>query len=162
MVDIWLLQGMVPRSELLAAQSLAKANKDDADAKAKDLAWLEEQMKKAQEQLSAARQEAASLRAEAGGMVPRSDLEAAKLQLHELEKAARLEQKKQREELQALNDRLSAIDTEKASHANKMQVCWSASTTSLSLESFFFRSVVPHDAVAMISAASRAVSFAVL
>jgi chromosome segregation ATPase len=115
-------QGMVSRSELLAAQSQAKASKDDADSKAKDLAWLEEQLKKSQEQLAAARQEVASLREEMGGMVPRSDLEAAKLQLQELEKAARLEQKKQREEYQALRDRLGAIDAEKASLENKMQV----------------------------------------
>ena len=38
---------MVSRSELLAAQSQAKANKDDADSKAKDLAFLQEQLKKA-------------------------------------------------------------------------------------------------------------------
>ncbi len=112
----------MPRSELLAAQSLAKANKDDADAKAKDLAWLEEQMKKAQEQLSAARQETASLRAEVGGMVPRSDLEAAAARLAESQAAAREALAKHQATLVDLNGRLGALEKEKSEHLVKMQV----------------------------------------
>ena len=43
---------MVARSELLEALSEAKANKEEALAKAKDLAWMEGQLSKAQEQVS--------------------------------------------------------------------------------------------------------------
>jgi hypothetical protein len=115
-------QGMVPRSELLEALSQAKANKDDADSKAKDLAWLEEQMKKSQEQLAAARQEAASLRAEVGGMVPRSELEATAARLAESQAAAREAQAKQQETMSELNGRLIALEKEKSENLVKMQV----------------------------------------
>jgi chromosome segregation ATPase len=113
---------MVPRSELLAALSQAKANKEDADSKAKDLAWLEEQQKKAQEQLAAARQEVAGLRTEVGGMVPRSDLEAAVGRLAESQAAAREAQAKHQELLGELNGKLVALEKDKTDHMVKMQV----------------------------------------
>jgi hypothetical protein len=114
---------MVLRSEYLVAQSESKANKDDAAAKGQDLIWLEEQLAKTQRQLSDSRQEAAQLRVEMCGMVQRCSLESLQQQLHEMETAALLESKSQREVIKDLNSRLSACDSERAGQINKMQVC---------------------------------------
>ncbi len=110
------------RAELLAALSEIKALKDEAQAKAKDFAWLEAQLVKAQEQVQGARVEAAKLRADMSAMVTRSDLEAAKAQLLEAEAAARAESQKQREDMHALRERLSGLEEEKSTLVSTMQV----------------------------------------
>jgi chromosome segregation ATPase len=112
---------MVPRAELLAAQSEAKALRDEAAVKAKDHAWLEGQLAKAQEQVSSARVEAARLQAEMGGMVSRAELEAAKAKLAEAEAAARAEAEKHQRLLGELNGRVSALEKDKSALGLKMQ-----------------------------------------
>jgi predicted nucleic acid-binding Zn-ribbon protein len=113
---------MVDRAELLAALSEIKALKDEAQAKAKDHAWLEAQLVKAQEQVQSARVDAAKLRADMSAMVTRSDLEAARAQLLEAEAAARAESQKQREDMSALKERLGGLEKEKSTLEANMQV----------------------------------------
>jgi hypothetical protein len=114
-------QGMVDRAELLAALSEIKALKDEAQAKAKDYGWLEAQLVKAQEQVQTARIDAAKLRADMSAMVTRSDLEEAKAQLQALEAAARAESQKQREDMNALKEKLGGLEKEKSTLEATMQ-----------------------------------------
>jgi predicted nucleic acid-binding Zn-ribbon protein len=113
---------MVTRAELLAAQSEIKACKEEAAAKAKDVAWMESQASKGQEQLQAARLEVAQLQATISSMVPRSEFEAAKKRLAEVDAAARAEEQVQRDLVRSLNDRLKALEDEKSQLFTKMQV----------------------------------------
>ena len=117
---IW--QGMVRRSDLLAAQAEIKAKNEDLAAKDKDLAWLQEQLLKAQEQINTARLEAAQLRADMGGMVGRSELEAARTMLAEKESAAKADGQTQTKAVKELNGRVDALEKEKAELLLKMQV----------------------------------------
>ena len=100
---------MVGRSELLSAQSEAKANKEAA-ARAKDVLWVEGQLGKAQEQLEAARSEAARRAAEVGDMVPRMELAQAEGEVDRLRKLSA-----------SLRDRLGSMEREKAEAEDKMQ-----------------------------------------
>jgi hypothetical protein len=65
---------MVPRAELLAAQAEARAHRDEADAKARDLEFRQSQLDQAREHLHATRQESAQLQTSAGDMVPKTEL----------------------------------------------------------------------------------------
>ncbi len=114
---------MVLRSDFLSAKSESQSNKEDAQAKAIQIAWLEDQLSKAQEQVATTRKEGAQLRVDHGGMVQRSDLEALQTQLNELDRTYQLENKRLRDALQALNQNFSAVDSERAAHVIKMQVC---------------------------------------
>jgi hypothetical protein len=114
-------QGMVPRTELLAAQSEVKAHKDEAHVKGKDHAWVEGQLAKAQEQVSNARVELARLQAEMGGMVARSELEAARAKLAESEAAARAEAEKHQGVLGELHGRIGSLEKDKSALILKMQ-----------------------------------------
>ncbi len=113
---------MVLRSELLLANSESKSYKDDSDAKAKQISWLEEQLRNAQEQVETTRKEAAQLRSDHSGMVQRSELEALQAQLHELDRTSWSENKRQREITQVLNEKLCSADSERAAYVNKIQV----------------------------------------
>ena len=113
---------MVLRSDLLSAESEIKSNKDDAEAKAKQISWLEEQLTKAQEQIATTRKEAAQLRTDHGGMVQRSELDALQTELNELHRTLQSENKRHRENVQALNEKFSSVDSERAEHVYKMQV----------------------------------------
>ncbi len=62
------------RSELTAAESEAKATKEELEAKARDLDWVEDQLRRTQEQLNSARAEAAQLQHVASSMVSKSEL----------------------------------------------------------------------------------------
>ena len=123
--ELWHLkaENKLLQSESLSAKSEFKLNKDDAEAKAIQIAWLEDQLSKAQEQVASARKKAAQLRVDHGGMVQRSDLEALQTQLNELDRTYQLENKRLRDALQALNQNFSAVDSERAAHVIKMQVC---------------------------------------
>ena len=118
---------MVDRAQLLAAFAEVKALKDDASAKAKDHAWLQEQLVKAQEQLQNARVEAAQLRADMSAMVSRADLDAAKALAQELEEAARAESQRQRDAIAALNERVAWLEEEKGTLVSSIQVAWQSS-----------------------------------
>jgi hypothetical protein len=107
-------QGMVARTELLAALSDAKAKQDEIQAKANDLAWLERQLSKAQEQTDSARQETAQLRAEMSRMVRRSDLDSAKQLVSNLEAAVAVASQRHRETIAALNLRIGSLELEKS------------------------------------------------
>jgi predicted nucleic acid-binding Zn-ribbon protein len=74
---------MVPRGELLAAQAEARAHRDEADAKARDLEWRQSQLDTAREHLHATRQESSQMQSNIGDMVPKAevaDLQAAAAQ----------------------------------------------------------------------------------
>jgi hypothetical protein len=114
-----MLQGMIPRTELLAALSETKAKQEEIQAKANDLAWLERQLSQAQEQTNSARQETAQLRASLTCMVHRSDLDNAKELVSNLDSAVAIEGQKQRETIAALNLRIGYLEVEK-SHCNTM------------------------------------------
>ena len=116
------VQGMVARAELLAALSEVKASKEEAAAKAKELAWLEGQAGKGQEQLNAARVEVAQLQAAMSGMVPRGDVEELKRQLKEVEASARAEGQAHRDLVAGMNERLRLLEDEKSGLLTKMQV----------------------------------------
>ena len=115
-------QGMVARTELLAAQSDAKAKQDEIDAKVKDLHYMEGQLSKAQEQINSARQETAQLRADMSCMVQRSELEGTKELLSNLEAAAAIESQKHREAIAALNARIGSLELEKSDRDNTIKV----------------------------------------
>ncbi len=119
---------MVPRAELLAAQSEAKANKEEALAKAADL-------ERTKAQVSAAREEAAKLQSAMGAMVSKGELEAARGQLRQAEDAAREEGQRQREALAALTVKLGSVEAEKAPLASEMKVPFSLVPLLLSLPS---------------------------
>ena len=104
---------MVPLSDLLAAQSEAKMNKEETQTKVKDLAWLQGQLSKAQEQVNDARLEAAKLRADMSCMVQRSDLEDAKAQVKTLDEAQRNEAQQHRALLSELQERIAMLEHEK-------------------------------------------------
>ena len=116
------LQGMVARTELLAALSDAKAKQDEIDGKLKDLHYMEGQLAKAQEQINSARQETAQLRADMSCMVQRSELEGAKELLSNLEAAVAIEGQKHREVLAALNSRIGTLEIEKSDRDSTIKV----------------------------------------
>jgi hypothetical protein len=117
-----IFQGMVARTELLAAQSDAKAKQDEIDAKIKDLQYMEGQLSKAQEQINSARQETAQLRADMSCMVQRSELEGTKELLANLEAAVAIESQKQRETIAALNSRIGTLEVEKSDRDTTIKV----------------------------------------
>jgi hypothetical protein len=88
---------MVPRAELVAALAEVRASKDDALAKASDLASAEDRLQRAQELLQAARAESSQLQATLSGSVPRAELLVAKGKLEEAE----MRTQAARDELQA-------------------------------------------------------------
>jgi hypothetical protein len=108
------MQGMVARTELLAALSDAKAKQDEIQAKVNDLAWMERQLSQAQEQTNSARKETAQLRAEMSRMVRRSDLDRAKELVSNLEASVAIAVQKQRETTAALNLRIGSLEVEKS------------------------------------------------
>lgn len=112
----------MPRSELLSAISESKARQEEVQAKNKDLAWLQEQLNRAQEQLATARLEEARLHSVVREMVPKSDLEAAKAHSLDLEKATRAEVQRQRDAFAALSERQNTLEAEKAASLNTIQV----------------------------------------
>jgi chromosome segregation ATPase len=113
---------MVPLSELLAAQSEAKMNKEETQTKVKDLTWLQGQLSKAQEQINDARLEAAKLRADMSCMVQRSDLEDAKAQVKALDEAQRKESQQHRAAVSELQERITALEHEKRETLSSVQV----------------------------------------
>jgi ferritin-like metal-binding protein YciE len=113
---------MVPRTELLAAQSDTKAKQDEIDARVKDLHYMEGQLGKAQEQINSARLETAQLRADMSCMVQRTELEGAKEHLSNLEAALAIESQKQREIIAALNARIGSLEVEKSDRDTTIKV----------------------------------------
>jgi uncharacterized protein YhaN len=105
---------MVPRTDLLAAQSEAKKGKDDSQTMADTIARL-------QKQLNEARLESAQLHADTGSLVSRTSFESTKKQLEELEAMAKDEKQKLSSTIQALNERLSALEDDKSQLILSMQ-----------------------------------------
>ena len=104
---------MVLRSELTAAESAAKATKEELEAKARDLDWVEGQLTRAQEQLNSVRAEAAQLQLAISGMVPKSELI-----------SSRAESDKIREDVLALHGATKALEDENSALVLKIQVYW--------------------------------------
>lgn len=102
---------MVPRSDYLTLQSEAKAGKEDAESKAKDLEWTEAQLVRAQEQLKVARSEVAQLQVAMTGMVSKSELF-----------VTRAEAEKLREAISELQESTKKLEDEKYDLVQKMQV----------------------------------------
>ncbi len=98
---------MVPRSDLLAAQTEAKKGKEDSQTMADTISRL-------QKQLNEARLESAQLHADTGSLVSRASYESAKKQLEDLEAASKDEKQKLSSTIQALNERLSAMEDERS------------------------------------------------
>ena len=108
-------QGMALRSDLTAAESEAKANKEELEAKARDLEWVEGQLSRTQEQLNSVRAEAAQLQLAISSMVPKSELSATRAECDKLREASL--------ELQATT---RTLGHEKSDLLQKMQVRWPA------------------------------------
>ncbi len=106
---------MVARSELLEALSEAKANIEDTTA-------LASTNTRQQEQLDAARAELARLKDAMLGMVQAAALESEKKKSKDLENAARAERQKLEETIAALNDKLRALNADKAALEAQIQV----------------------------------------
>ena len=118
------LQGMVPRAELVTALAEVRASKDDAMAKASDLASAEDRLQRAQEQLRAVRAEFSLLQATLAGSVPRAELLAARAKVEE----ADLRTQAARDELQA---KLKEWEEEAARLRTAMQVAFKFSAESV-------------------------------
>jgi hypothetical protein len=108
-------QGMVARSELLEALSEAKSNIEDTT-------MLATTNTKQQEQLDTARTELAHLKDAMLGMVTADTLESEKKRSKDLEQAARAERQKLEEALAALNEKLRALNSDKAALEAQIQV----------------------------------------
>jgi predicted nucleic acid-binding Zn-ribbon protein len=106
---------MVLRSELTAAESEAKATKEELEAKARDLDWVEGQLSRTQEQLNSVRAEAAQLQLAISGMVPKSELF-----------ATRAECDKHREASVQLQAATRTLEYEKSDLLQRMKVHWPA------------------------------------
>jgi seryl-tRNA synthetase len=113
---------MIPRTELLAVLSDAKAKQDEIQAKVNDLARLERQLSKAQEETNSARQETAQLREEMSRMVRRSDFDSAKALVSSLEAAVAIASQNQREAIATLNLRIGSLEVEKSHCETIMKV----------------------------------------
>ena len=98
---------MVPRSDLLAAQTEAKKGKEDYQTMADTIARL-------QKQVNEARLESAQLHADTGSLVSRASFESTKKQLEDLEAGARDEKQKLSSTIQALNERLGDMEDERS------------------------------------------------
>jgi hypothetical protein len=108
---------MVPRAELAAAAAEVRASRDEAQARAGDLASAEDRLERAQELLKAARAESSRLQAALAGSVPRAELVAAKARVEEAD--ARTEAA--REELLA---KAKEWEAEESRLRSTMQVLW--------------------------------------
>jgi hypothetical protein len=106
---------MVSRSEFLEALSEAKANIEDTTA-------LASKNTKQQEQLDVTRAELAHLKDAMLGMVQAAALESEKKRCKDLEQAARAEQHKLEESIAALNEKLRALNSDKAALEAQIQV----------------------------------------
>jgi hypothetical protein len=116
------LQAMVEKAELLAAISEIKAQREEAQAKARDLTWSEAQLVKAHEDLELARLREAQLRADMHSMVAKSELDAAKAHFNQVEIANCEEKAKLRETTLQLKSCLSKLESEKGALEATMQV----------------------------------------
>ena len=114
------VQGMVPRSDLIAAAAATRADHEEMQARAGEIAQLEEQLARAKEQLRASRAQVSKLEAAAEEMVPRADLMSAMAdaRVAREEAAARAAEKAETEEqLGRLQRQLRAAQAEAAAHA---------------------------------------------
>jgi hypothetical protein len=108
---------MVPRAELLAAQAEARAHRDEADAKGRDLEWRQSQLDTAREHLNASRQEAAQMQSSIGDMVPKAELA-------DLQAAT----KQQQAVVSRLKESLLGLEAAKAALEEKLQASVSTLT----------------------------------
>jgi predicted nucleic acid-binding Zn-ribbon protein len=106
-------QGMVLRYELTAAESEAKATKEELEAKARDFDWVEDQLNRTQEQLNSARAEAEQLQLAVSSMVQKSDLITSQAECNKL-----------RQDILALQRAMRTIEDENSDLVLKIQVCW--------------------------------------
>jgi hypothetical protein len=106
---------MVSRVELLAAQSEARANKDEVQAKLGELARM-------QSQLNDARYEAAQLKAAMSGMVTREEVEQEKQRWQEVEAALKDDLQSARQASLSLNEKIGVLEGEKSKLVAKIQV----------------------------------------
>ena len=104
-------QGMVERSELMAAISEANANRDEAALKEQDLQWHRDQLSKLREQLLEAQRELGRIHILMGSMVQKSVVD-------EMQAAADLQQ----EAAMSLRESLRSLQNEKAALELLMQV----------------------------------------
>jgi hypothetical protein len=109
------VQGMVSRSELLAAQSEARANKEEIQAKLGELSRM-------QSQLNDARYEAAQLKAAMSGMITRAEVEQEKQHWQEVEAALKDDLQNARLASQSLNEKIGLLEGEKSKLVAKIQV----------------------------------------
>jgi hypothetical protein len=108
-------QGMASRVELLAAQSEARANKDEVQAKLGELARM-------QAQLNDARYEAAQLKAAMSAMVTREEAGQEKQHWQEVEAALKADLQTSRLATLSLNEKIGELEGEKSMLMAKMQV----------------------------------------
>jgi hypothetical protein len=110
---------MVSRVDLLAAQSEARANKDEVQAKLGELARM-------QSQLNDARYEAAQLKAAMSGMITREEADQEKQHWQEVEAALKADLQSARLASLSLNEKISALEGEKSKLVARIQVLqWS-------------------------------------
>jgi predicted nucleic acid-binding Zn-ribbon protein len=116
------VQGMVSRSELIAAESETKATKEELEVRARDLEWVEGQLSRTQEQLNSFRTEAAQLQLTLMDMVPKSELIALRADYDKLSCAAA-----------ELQGEMKTLKDEKDFLVQKLQVLWLQRTMTLHL-----------------------------
>jgi exonuclease VII large subunit len=102
----------VHKSDLVAAVAAARTSSDAADAKARDVEWLQEQLNQTREQLQAARQEALQLQTIMSNMV-------SKAELMDLKATAATDQQ---DAVKALRQSICSLELEKTGLEQQLQV----------------------------------------
>ena len=105
---------MVSRVELLAAQSEARASKDEVQAKLGELTRM-------QAQLNDARYEAAQLKAAMSGMMTRAEAEQEKQHWQEVEAALKADLQAARLAALSLNEKIGALEGDKSKLVARIQ-----------------------------------------
>jgi hypothetical protein len=116
-------EDMVPRTELLAAQSEVRVGRDATATLAADMAALEEQLSHMQQLLRAAHKESEEkLQSAVSNTVPRSELAAARARAKKAEDDLQEHDKQQREMVRTLKEQIEGLEQEKRQNAADMKV----------------------------------------
>jgi hypothetical protein len=138
---------MVPRAELLAAQSEVRVGRDATVTLAADMAALEEQLSHMQQQYRAAQKESEEkLQAAISNTVARSELSAARARAKKAENDLLENDRQYREAIRQLNEKVDAMEQEKHRLLADMKVIIACCLANLSAEIVspsFLQTMVP-------------------
>jgi hypothetical protein len=117
------VEDMVPRAELLAAQSEVRISKDATEALAADMAVLEDQLNHMQKQYRAAQKDyEEKLQAVVNNTVPRSEFAAARARAKKAEDDLQENNRQHCDEIGLLHEKLEGVERERHQLAADMKV----------------------------------------